>query len=335
MRIYVTFGSPLTGETLEEPGLRSTPIGGYAALPENHRQPYTIKVRKAPESEHAAMLGKLGSGVKFLPVAALAIGCLLVLAYATRHIPDFFKSMSLKIEHPETYRFVAYDQVLRKYVKDGLVDYQSLKKDPQLAEAALELEKTAPDKIVDPKERACFWINSCNLLALKLITDNYPVTTTEQLSQSWNKSSAMVGGEPISVSSAMNRASNELKDNRIAPNSVFLICKGSLGYPPLTDHAITPETMETDAKVATYQFINNEKNVFYDDEHMEYLLSPLFKRYEPFIRRTNLEPHKFALIQMNSGKMPDLTNLMITKTYFRKIDPTINDLALSSKKVQK
>jgi hypothetical protein len=100
----------------------------------------------------------------------------------------------------------------------------------------------------------------------------------------------------------------------------------------LTDHAITPESLETDAKVATYQFINNEHNCFYDEEKLDFLLSPLFKRYENIIKRTHNDPHGFAVLQMNTKYPPDLTNLMITKTYYQKIDPMLNDVALAPRK---
>lgn len=278
------------------------------------------------------MLSKVGTKVKLFPVIASALGVLLVLAYATRHVPDFVRSMTLKVEHPASYRFTTYDGVLRKYVKNGLVDYASMKKDPDLAKAVSELELVSPDKVSSSKERTCFWINAANLLALKVINDHYPVTSTDQLTPFWSQNSFIIGGESASVSSAMNRATNECKDTRIAPNIAFLICKGSLGYPPLTDHAITPESMEADAKVATYQFVNDDRNVFYDQESMQFLLSPLFKRYEQFIRRANMEPHKYVLMQMNTNTLPDLTDLMLKKTYFGRIDPKLNDTALSSDK---
>lgn len=279
-----------------------------------------------------SMLGKLGTRVKLFPAIAAAVGCLLVLGFTTRHLPDFVKSMTLKVEHPANYAFTTYDGVLKKYVKDGLVDYGSMKKDPDLSKAVSELEVVSPDKIATAKERACFWINACNLLTLKVINDHYPVTSTDQLTPFWSQNSFIIGGDSTSVSSTMNRAINELKDSRMAPNTAFLICKGSVGYPPLTDHAITPETMEADAKVATYKFVNNEQNVFYDQESNQFLLSPLFKRYEQFIRRANMEPHKYALLQMNTNRLPDLTDLMLTKTYFAKIEPKINDTSLSSNK---
>jgi len=262
-------------------------------------------------------------------MAAIAIGALLIISYVWRHLPEFTRAMTIRVEHPETYRFTVYDGLLKKYVKDGLVDYTHLKQDPDLQNAVAALESVAPDKLKDEKERVCFWINACNLLTLKVICNHYPVTTTDKLSQYWSQERFIIGGESTAVARVNERALNELDDRRVTPACVFLICRGSLGYPPLTDHAITPETLETDAKIAAYKFINNEHNAFYDDEKLDFLLSPLFKRYEPIIRRSRHDPHKYAVLQMNSNNVPNLENLMITKTYYGKIDPMLNDLALA------
>ncbi len=277
---------------------------------------------------------KLGSNSKILPIVALSLGFLLVLAYIIRLAPNSIKSLTLSVTHPTTYRFETYGAVLQKYVKDGLVDYAAMKSDPDLGKAVSELESIAPDKLENDNEKACFWINACNLLTLKVINDHYPVTSSEKLTQFWSQNSFIVGGQSTSVTKALGRATNALKDNRMAANTIFLICRGTLGYPPLTEHVITPESMESDAKVATYKFVNNEHNVYYDDERLEFLLSPLFKKYETYLQRANVDPHHFALLQLNSTNPPDLTNLMITKTYFRKLDPTINDTALAPKKGQ-
>lgn len=276
------------------------------------------------------MIRNFADGIKFFPAAAVCLGALLILFYGLRHLPNFIKSANIQLEHPETYRFTVYDSLLKKYVRDGLVDYTALKKDKDLPEAVSALESIAADNLKGEKQRACFWINTFNLLTLKVICDHYPVTSTDQLSQYWSQAGFMVGGEQTSVSRVYGRVMHELEDRRIAPNCVFLISRGSLGYPPLTGHAITPETMETDAKVAVYQFVNNEHNAFYDEEKLVFLLSPVFKRYEKILRRSRMDPHKFAVLHMNTNNPPDVTNMMITKTYFGKINPMLNDLALTT-----
>lgn len=272
--------------------------------------------------------------MKILPIAAIAIGVLLVGSFALRHLPQNARALMLHVEHPETYRFTIYDELLKKYVRDGRVNYAKLKEDPDLNRAVEALEPIAADKLVDEKERACFWINAQNLLTLKLICQHYPITSIDQVSQYWSQTPFIVGGENISVSRAYDRAINQMDDKRLPVSTVFLISRGSVGYPPLANHAITPESLEADAKLAAYKFVNNTNNVFYNDERLEFLLSPLFKRYERILNRSKYDPHNFAVMQMSGKNVPDLTNLMITKTYFPKIDSTLNDIALSPKETE-
>jgi hypothetical protein len=280
------------------------------------------------------MLRNFGDGAKILPIAAITLGALLLVFYALRHLPENTRALLLHVEHPETYRFTVYDELLKRYVKNGRVDYAKLKVDPDLKKAVEAIEAVAPDKLNSEKERASFWINAQNLLTLKLICDHYPITSTDQISPFWSQTPFIIGGETVSVSRAYDRAINQMDDKRLPVSTVFLISRGSVGYPPLTSHAITPESLEGDAKLAAYKFINNEKNVFYDEERLEFLLSPLMKRYERILNRSKYDPHTFAVLQMSGKKVPDLTNLMITKTYFAKIDPTLNDTALSPKETE-
>jgi hypothetical protein len=278
------------------------------------------------------MLRNFAEGSKILPLSAIALGFLLLLFFALRHLPENTRALMLHVEHPTSYRFTAYDNLLKKYVKDGLVDYARLREDPELKTAIDSLERTAGDKMTDEKESASFWINANNLLTLKVICDHYPITNTDQISQFWSQQPFIIGGETTAVSRVYERAMNQLDDRRLPASSVFLICRGSLGYPPLTDHAITPETFEADAKLAAYKFVNNEHNAYYNDERLEFLLSPLFKRYERILNRSNFDTHTFAVMQMSGKNVPDITNIMITKTYFPKINPTLNDTALSPRK---
>src|SRR5262249_1439022 len=118
------------------------------------------------------------------------------------------------------------------------------------------------------------------------------------------------------------------KDPRSAVENVFLICRGSQGYPPLIGHALTGANLETDAKVAVYKFVNNSNNVYFDDISVDFLLSPLMNRSQKIIGRTHRTPHEWAVLYMDSKRPPDVGNVMLTKTYFPKLDYTLNDTAI-------
>lgn len=277
------------------------------------------------------MLRKLPQVLKFLPLIAIAIGCLLVGGYFIRHLPEFLKSWVTSTQHPTLYRFTVYDNLLKKYVKDGLVDYKSLSKDPGLNVAVGEIENIAGDKM-DGKEQLCFWLNSLNLLTIKIVCDRYLVKDTVELSSDISARKFIVSGEPLSLQQIQDRYVMPLMKNpTIRVETVFLICRGSLAYPPLTDHAITPETMEDDAKIAAYKFINDKRNVLNDEDTLNFYLSPLLKRYESVIdEKVHKNPHHFVVLYMVTKKPINVDNLMVTKTYFPNTNYTLNDTALAA-----
>ncbi len=276
------------------------------------------------------MLKKLPDLLKFLPLLAIAAGCILVSCYLIRHIPELSKSWMIKAEHPSNYRFTVYDELLKKYIKDGLVDYKNLCADPRLKTAVDDLEKVAPDKM-DRKEQLCFWINAFNLLTLKTICDRYPARSTFDLSSDLSQRKFIVGGEVLGLQQIQDRYILPLTRNpAVRVETIFLISRGSQGYPPLTDHAITPDTMEDDARMAAYKFINDDRNAFYDDETLTFYLSPLFKQYESIIDdKVHKSVHHFAVLYMVTKKPVKVDALMVTKTYFGKMDYTLNDTALA------
>ena len=67
------------------------------------------------------------------------------------------------------------DAFFKTYVKNGKVDYKSIKKDTAELDHLLSL---AEDIKVDVKKEnyyKAFWINSYNLLTIKGIIDHYPI----------------------------------------------------------------------------------------------------------------------------------------------------------------
>lgn len=275
------------------------------------------------------MIGKLPDFLKLLPALAIVFGSCMLIFYGIRHLPELTRGAITDVQHPVSYQFTTYDGLLQKYVKDGLVDYKSLSKDPDLQKAVDELEHISPDKINEMNDQLAFWLNASNLLTLKVICERYPIKSIGEISNENTQRKFIIGGETLSLQDIHARLMSALKDKRSAVENVFLICRGSQGYPPLGDHALTGQTLETDAKVAVYSFINDPKNVYYDPDSVEFLLSPLMKRYEQIIEHSKRTPHEWAVLYMDAKKPPNVGNVMLTKTYFPKLDYTLNDTALA------
>ena len=74
-----------------------------------------------------------------------------------------------------------FTTILGETVTDGHVDYERLCKDGRLDAYIERLSATDPDGIADEKAKLAFWINAYNAFTLKIICDNYPVDSINDL----------------------------------------------------------------------------------------------------------------------------------------------------------
>jgi Protein of unknown function, DUF547 len=260
------------------------------------------------------------------PFVVLGLGFLLVLLNAVSHAGDFFAPLFLRVDHPLTCNFNTYDTLLKSVVKDDRVDYETLKKSKLLNEAIADLSKTSPDHLDSPDEQLCFWINSYNLLVLKAVTDAYPIRTVRQSLNSFGTTKFLIGAKPYSLNDIyQNYLVPRLKKNR---NAFFLVCGGSLGYPPLLDHAIRPATLTADSEQAAKKFINNSQNVYYMPGGKVFGVSPLLKWNEAVLG----DPHLFAAKYLPASKLMEATNVMATDTVARDFNWWLNDTATATRK---
>jgi len=74
-----------------------------------------------------------------------------------------------------------YDNLLHKYIVNGLVDYENLSKDKDLGKYIDALSKFDQGTLTNKDERLAFWINAYNAYTLKAIADKYPISSINDL----------------------------------------------------------------------------------------------------------------------------------------------------------
>jgi hypothetical protein len=265
---------------------------------------------------------------RFAPFVVLILGFLLIVVHLVSHAGEYFAPIFLHVNHPLTYNFSTYDTLLKSVVKDDRVDYQTLKNSKLLNEAVADLSQTDPDHLDSPDEQLCFWINSYNLLVLKAITDAYPIKTVRQNLNSFGTTKFLIGAKPYSLNDIyQNYLVPRLKKNR---DAFFLVCGGSLGYPPLLDHAIKPANLKADAQESAKKFINNSRNVYYMPGGKIFGVSPLLKWNEAVLG----DPHLFVARYLPPSKLIQVTNVMSTNTVARDFNWWLNDTATASGKTR-
>jgi len=165
-----------------------------------------------------------------------------------------------------------YSSVLRDHVRDGLVDYPALGHDPRFARYISWLAATAPDALPDDRARLAFWINAYNAYTLKLIADNYPVKSINELHAggriigyltrrtAWDRKIARVGGVRYSLNTIEHRIIRpRFKDER----AHFALVCAALSCAPLRSEAYTAGRLDEQLdEQGRLFFAQEEKNRF-------------------------------------------------------------------------
>jgi len=71
--------------------------------------------------------------------------------------------------------------LLGEHVHYGRVDYAALQNDPRLDSYLAQLVATDPDTIANRDDRLALWLNAYNAYTLKVIVDNYPIDSINDL----------------------------------------------------------------------------------------------------------------------------------------------------------
>lgn len=178
-----------------------------------------------------------------------------------------------------------FSAVLKEHVKDGVVNYKSLCKDPRFAQYMEQLIVAKPDTLVSDKERLAFWINFYNAWTLKIICDNYPLKSITELHSGgaalavvfkttvWDKNLVTVDGKLTSLSFIEHKILRpEFKDARIH----FAIVCAAKGCPPLRSEAYEADRIDAQLDEQGRIFLTEQQKNKFDIENKIAYISPIF-----------------------------------------------------------
>ncbi|TAK34719.1 MAG: DUF547 domain-containing protein [Saprospiraceae bacterium] len=152
----------------------------------------------------------------------------------------------------------AWDKLLKQYVSTaGKVNYAGLKKDVARLDAYLAtLSANPPQSSWSRGEKMAFWINAYNANTVKLIVDNYPLSSITKLhgGNPWKVEWIKIGGKTYSLDFIENGILRpQFKDARIH----FAVNCAAKSCPPLLNRAWTAATLESNFEQQAKAFINN------------------------------------------------------------------------------
>lgn len=174
------------------------------------------------------------------------------------------------------------DAFLKNYVNSGLVDYALIKENiNEINELIRSFDNVNTST---SEEKKALLVNLYNLEAIKLLADNYPVSSPQEISNFYDKKFITYNHSLLSLNDIENDViRKEFKDPRI---HFALVC-GALGCPPITNTAYTTKGLEDQLNQQTKLALNNNEfiKVILNDKTV--LVSEIFKWYESDFLKEN------------------------------------------------
>lgn len=152
-----------------------------------------------------------------------------------------------------------YAELLGKYVKNGVVDYQGFKDEEAHLDQYLKILAETDPKTLDPNEQFAFYINAYNAWTIKLILSEYPgVQSIKDLGSffksPWEKKIARIDGDVITLDHIEHDILRpRFKDPRIH----FVVNCASKGCPPLRSKPYRGAVLDRQLTEMTKNFIND------------------------------------------------------------------------------
>jgi hypothetical protein len=181
-----------------------------------------------------------------------------------------------------------WSRLLRRYtvatddIASTRVDYRALRNSSEWRLFVRSLGAVRPEALASTPERLAFWINAYNILAIELVTANYPVSSIKKLgipflSPVWDKPAGTIGGRTYSLGEIEHEILRPLGEPRI---HAAIVC-ASLSCPPLLREAFTGAELDAQLDEQMRAFVgNSRKGLRLDRDARTLWLSQVFKWFE-------------------------------------------------------
>jgi hypothetical protein len=184
--------------------------------------------------------------------------------------------------------YAQYDNVLKTYVADGLVNYKGLKTAPLELDGYLKNTAGVPEEQFNAwteSQRLAFLINLYNAATLKLIIDNYPVKSIKDIGNffkgPWDQPAVKLFGKTITL----NHLEHDILRKQYSEPRihVVLVCAAK-GCPALRNEAYYAEKLDEQLNDQSRRFLLSPAGLGIDHEKKVVYFSSIFKWYgEDFI----------------------------------------------------
>lgn len=164
------------------------------------------------------------------------------------------------------------DSFMSVHVSFGRVDYQNMNKAE--LDTLMAFIGSADFENEELQTKKAFLINAYNLVVIKQVIENYPVSSPMDVSGFFEVNVYKVGGEDMTLNHLEN---NVMRAKYPDPRYHFVLVCGAIDCPPIDSKAYRPENLEAHLEERTTKALNNESFVFEEDGKVH--LSQIFEWY--------------------------------------------------------
>jgi hypothetical protein len=181
-----------------------------------------------------------------------------------------------------------FTTLLADHVRNGLVNYRALRADKRLEHYCAQLAATDPDTIASEKARLAFWINAYNAYTLKIICENYPVKSINELhggglimgtilnTTVWDKELVTINQKKTTLNTIEHKIIRPIFHD---PRIHFALVCAAKSCPPLRAEAYEGDILDQQLDDQGKTFLNNPSWNAFDPIRQEAFLSRIFNWY--------------------------------------------------------
>ena len=185
-------------------------------------------------------------------------------------------SLLLSLKSVSQTFFDRVDNFLSKNVTFGLVDYGSISKSSAELDSLVNMIETHEVSDSSANYRKAFYINAYNLLVIKQVVENYPVSSPKDIEGFFNETKFTVAGDQLTLDELeFDRLLVEDKDARIH----FAIACAARSCPYLYEYSFRSESLEDQLNSRAERIIQRPNYVYVDIDSKTVTLNMIFSWY--------------------------------------------------------
>lgn len=227
-----------------------------------------------------------------------------------------------------------FTDVLKKFVINGLVDYNNLKNEETLDKYLSELSNTNPEQL-NRNQKLAFWINAYNAFTIKIVRDNYPIESITALHTGgkiigyllgktvWDKEFITINNKKYSLNDIEHKILRKMGEPRIH----FAIVCASISCPELLNEAYEDDKIDSQLEIQTRKFINDKSRNHFDLKNRKAYISEIFNWFGEDFGKSDENILKFISNYVSADISKDIkTNISKWEISFNDYNWNLNEL---------